>query len=205
MRQRLDAPALFEVLASDRVFYDRSGGGVTFSGGEPLLQTLFLREILELCKENHLHTAVDTAGDVPFSRFAQILPVTDLLLYDIKHLDPAKHETYTGRSPVRILHNLQKLSEAGATLWIRTPVIPSFNDREEDIAAIAAFLRPLRGIARWELLPFHGMAGHKYQSLGRIYPFEDVQPPAAEQMERLRETASAVVPFVYREESNRMF
>lgn len=157
--------AMREIL-KDKVFYENSGGGVTFSGGECMLQIDFLEEILKACKENGIHTAVDTAGHVPFEYFERILPYTALFLYDVKCFTEQLHIEGTGVSNKRILENLTRLSrETSVELIVRIPLIPTFNDDINELQKIARFLHPLR-IRNVELLPYHPMGEHKYEALG---------------------------------------
>jgi pyruvate formate lyase activating enzyme len=150
----------------DKSFYDNSGGGVTFSGGECMLQIDFLLEILKRCKENDIHTAVDTAGNVPFKDFDKILPYTDLFLYDVKCFSEDLHKKGTGVSNRLILENLQKLSEKNAEIIVRIPVIPEFNDKEAEMQKIADYLKGLR-LNKVELLPYHAMGEHKWSAIGK--------------------------------------
>lgn len=157
-----------EVLAEvikDKAFYDNSGGGVTFSGGECMLQLDFLCEILKKCKAAGIHTAVDTAGNVPWKSFEKILPFTDLFLYDIKAFDAELHRKGTGVSNELILENLKNLS-GRADIIVRIPVIGGYNDNDEEIRQIADFLKQIK-IIKAELLPYHAMGEHKYTALGR--------------------------------------
>ena len=155
---------VFSEVIKDKAFYDNSGGGVTFSGGECMLQIDFLCEILEKCKENGIHTAVDTAGNVPWEYFERILKHTDLFLYDIKLFDREKHKRYTGADNKVILDKLQKLFECGANVWIRIPVISGINDTEEEMRKIKEFLKPYSPL-KIELLCYHKMGEHKYDAL----------------------------------------
>ena len=157
-----------EVLAEvikDKAFYENSGGGVTFSGGECMLQLDFLLEILEKCKSAGIHTAVDTAGNVPWKSFEKILPFTDLFLYDIKAFGAELHRKGTGVSNELILENLKNLS-GRADIIVRIPVIGGYNDNDEEIRQIADFLKQIK-IIKAELLPYHAMGEHKYTALGR--------------------------------------
>ncbi len=157
-----------EVLAEvikDKAFYDNSGGGVTFSGGECMLQLDFLCEILKKCKSEGIHTAVDTAGNVPWKSFEKILPFTDLFLYDIKAFGAELHRKGTGVSNELILENLKNLS-GRADIIVRIPVIGGYNDNDEEIRQIADFLKQIK-IIKAELLPYHAMGEHKYTALGR--------------------------------------
>lgn len=175
---------VWEEIEKDIPFYQNSGGGVTFSGGECMLQVDFLSEILKKCKENGVHTAVDTAGHVPFASFEKVLSDTDLFLYDMKCFDSTKHEKYVGVGNERILANLQKLLAAGAKVWIRIPVIPSVNDTVEEMQEIKAFLENAGGVERVELLPYHAMGENKYRAIGT----EPVifEAPSEEKMRELK-------------------
>ncbi len=155
---------VFSEVVKDKTFYDNSGGGVTFSGGECMLQIDFLCEMLEKCKENGIHTAVDTAGNVPWEYFERILKHTDLFLYDIKVFDNEKHKKYTGVGNELIFDNVKKLFECGASVWIRIPVISGVNDTEEEMRKIKEFLKAYSP-PKIELLPYHEMGGHKYDAL----------------------------------------
>lgn len=157
---------VWDEIRKDRLFYEATGGGVTFSGGECMLQIEFLEAILKKCKENGIHTAVDTAGHVPFDRFERILPYTDLFLYDVKCLDRDKHKQYTGVDNDLILENLKRLLQGITPVWIRIPVIPTVNDTEEEMRAIKDFLDSCGTPKRIELLPYHAMGEHKYEALG---------------------------------------
>lgn len=157
---------LTEVL-KDKSYYENSGGGVTFSGGECMLQIDFLEEILRKCKENGIHTAVDTAGHVPFENFEKILPYTDLFLYDIKIYDSDKHSQYVGIGNEVILENLKKLFKMGAKIWIRIPIIVGVNDSVEEIQKIKEYLDGCGNPEKVELLPYHAMGEHKYLAIGK--------------------------------------
>ena len=154
-------------IKKDKAFYDASGGGVTFSGGECMLQIDFLEEILKLCKENGIRTAVDTAGHVPYERFERILPHTDLILYDVKLFDSRRHEQFTGVGNELILQNLQRLLASGAKLWIRIPVIAGVNDDPEEMQRIKEYLDRCGKPEKIELLPYHAMGENKYRALGQ--------------------------------------
>jgi len=174
---------LKEVL-KDKTFYDTSEGGVTFSGGECMLQIDFLEEILKKCKENEIHTAVDTAGNVPFEYFERIMPYTDLFLYDIKCFSENLHIEGTSVSNKQILENLKRLSEkTNGEIIIRIPVISGYNDSLEEMQKIADFLKPLN-IKKTELLPYHKMGEHKYIALDiKVAEFE---VPTEEKMNELK-------------------
>ncbi len=157
---------LTEILA-DKLFYDTSGGGVTFSGGECMLYPDFLTELLQKCKEQGVHTAVDTAGHVLFSHFERVLPFTDMFLYDVKSMDTQVHKAYTGVDNTLILDNLARLLARGARVWIRVPVIVGVNDNEGEMRALAAFLEKHGAPEKIELLPYHAMGESKARAIGR--------------------------------------
>ena len=174
---------LQEIL-KDKVFYESSGGGVTFSGGECMLQIDFLEAVLKECKAHGIHTAVDTAGHVPFVYFERILPYTDLFLYDVKCFDSDKHKQYTGVENQLILENLKKLLATDSKIWVRIPVIPGVNDTDGEMLKIQAFLNSVRMPENIELLPYHAMGEHKYSALGKeAVPFS---VPSKEKMTYLK-------------------
>lgn len=157
---------VLNTILKDKTFYENSGGGVTFSGGECMLQIDFLEEILKACKENGIHTAIDTAGHVPYERFDRILPYTDLFLYDIKCFDSEKHKQYTGVGNELILENLKKILATRKSIWVRIPLVPTVNDMVEEMQKIKAFLKTCGTPEKIELLPYHAMGEHKYSALG---------------------------------------
>jgi pyruvate formate lyase activating enzyme len=163
-----------EVL-KDEAFFSGSGGGVTLGGGEPLAQPDFAASILHEAKRRGLHTVVETCGHVPWSAIAQSLPWTDLFLFDLKHVDPAKHHLYTGGDVSIILSNLRRLAATGRPIVIRVPVIPTFNDTATEIAAIANTVAAL-GLQRVHLLPYHALGQSKYRLLGTANPFSATVP-----------------------------
>jgi pyruvate formate lyase activating enzyme len=175
---------VMDEILKDREFYKNSSGGVTFSGGECMLQIDFLEELLKACKQNGIHTTVDTAGHVPYESFERIIPYTDLFLYDIKCYDSNKHQKYTGASNEQILSNLRKLLKTNKTVWVRIPIIPSVNDTEEEMLAIKSFLYSCRAPKKIELLPYHSMGEHKYASLGKAAQAFSI--PSEEKMMQLK-------------------
>ncbi|MDW7657250.1 MAG: glycyl-radical enzyme activating protein [Bacillota bacterium] len=154
---------VLRIVGQDKVFYDTSGGGVTCSGGECLLQVDFLEEFLRRCRQTGIQTAVDTAGHVPWERFTRVLPFTDLFLYDIKAIDPDLHRRGTGAGNSLILKNYIRLIRL-APVWVRVPVIGGFNADRQSLADIRDFLKqhPPAGI---DLLPYHALGEHKYGDL----------------------------------------
>jgi len=169
-----------DVLAEierDQLFFDQSGGGATFSGGEPLLQPDFLFDLLQGCRARGIHTALDTCGQASWETLERIFPAVDLFLYDLKLMDAARHTRYTGVSNVRILDNLRRLAATGSAIWLRVPVIPGVNDDGENLAALGAFAASLAGVQQVTLLPYHRAAAGKYERLGAAYALADVAPP----------------------------
>jgi pyruvate formate lyase activating enzyme len=176
-----------QVLA-DAVFYKNSGGGMTCSGGEPLAQSDFISALFVAAKENGVHTALDTAGNVDFSAFEKVLPWTDLVLFDFKAADPALHEQGTGSRNERILANLERLAGSGdfrIPVWIRIPVIPGFNNTRENMEETAAFLKKLTWVRRLDLLPYHQLGASKYEGLGMNFGYKDLSPPDKGEMASL--------------------
>ena len=152
-------------IIKDKSLYETSGGGVTFSGGECMLQVDFLEEILKKCKENGIHTAIDTAGHIKYESFERVMPYTDLFLYDVKCFDTQKHKHYTGVGNELIFENLKRLMSAKKAVWIRIPIIPTVNDTEEEMIKIKELLLKYGTPEKIELLPYHAMGEHKYGAL----------------------------------------
>lgn len=172
-------------VRKDAAFYERSGGGVTLSGGEPLMQADFTAALLRQCKAEGFHTALDTCGHAAWEAVEKALPHVDLVLYDVKYVDPDRHREQTGASNRRILANLRKLSRRGVPVEVRMLIIPTVNDSPDDIEAAADFLAPLENITAVRLLAYHRLAGSKYERLGRENTMPDVGPPGREQLERI--------------------
>jgi len=169
----------------DRPFFESSGGGVTFSGGEPLCYPTFLAACLEACREKGLHTAVDTSGFASKKVIRDIAQLADVLLYDLKHMDAVAHKRRTGVDNGRILENLQTLSEEDAAIWIRFPLIPGFNDDAENLEAMAAFIAALPNDHPLFVLPYHPTGIDKYRRLGKDAPDVDYQKPSDEDLEAI--------------------
>ena len=158
-------------------FYDESHGGVTFSGGEPLMQPMFLSALLKACRAQEIHTLVDTSGFANWKVFEQIREDVDLFLYDLKHMDSTRHQEATGVPNDVILENLRRLSLAGAKCIVRIPLIPGLNDDEKNLAASGNFLASLPHIQSVELMGYHDIAQAKYAALGREYALPGTKPP----------------------------
>jgi len=171
-----DLDYILRQIKSNIGYFEQSGGGATFSGGECMLQQEALKALLAGCKEMGVHTAVDTAGNVPWEYFENIIPYTDLFLYDIKAADPQVHKNCTGVTNERILDNFRKLAERGCNILVRIPYIPGCNDGE--LEGIAAFLSEFPQI-KAELLPYHSMGNSKYHALLREEPFSAKAPDKA--------------------------
>ena len=180
----VDSEDVIKEVLLDKPFY-KNDGGMTVSGGEPMLQPDFTLELLRSARAAGVGTAVDTAGCVPFSSFEAVLPYTDLFLYDLKCMDEAMHRRVTGESNILILENLVALSKAGARLIIRIPVIPGVNDTTKDMDAASRFLEPLDGITLVELLTYHKLGGSKYETLGMKYSAGDIDPPSHDKIKEM--------------------
>ena len=181
---------LIQEIMKDVVFYDSSGGGVTFSGGEPLLQPDFLLALLRECKEREIHTAVDTCGFVNWETLSAIVPYADLILYDLKCMDAGMHFELTGRRNEVILRNLICLSKTHNNVTVRFPLIPGINDNEENIVSTGEFLPSLRREGkslRIDVLPYHKTGIGKYERLGRVYSIPDIPRPTDEMVHAVQE------------------
>lgn len=180
---------ILDLLEKERIFFQQSGGGVTFSGGEPMVQLEFLISALKACREEGFHTAVDTSGYCPENSFIQIIPFTDVFLFDIKHLTEERHIEYTGVSNDLILQNFKMLAESGKEIMVRFPVIPGFNDDPDHLDFMRQFLidNKRQNIIRLDLLPFHRIGSAKYRKLGLPYVMSEVEPPSHARMKELKE------------------
>ena len=191
---------IMDVVERDRHYYRRSGGGITLSGGEVLRQSDFARELLKSAKESGIHTAIESTALADFTEIEKLLPYLDTFLLDIKHMDSAKHEKFTGRRNDIVFENAKKL--AGKTeLIIRVPVIPTFNATASEIKDIAFFASKLPKVRELHLLPYHRFGEGKYVSLGREYPMGDINPPTEKEMEELKKAAKVNAELIIRSES----
>ena len=173
----------------DLPYYRRSGGGMTLSGGEALCQPDFASALLRAASEESIHTAIETTGFADKTVLDRVLPYLDQVLMDIKHTDPAKHREFTGRDNGLILDNARYIAERAQELIIRVPVIPTFNDTDREIAAIARFARSLPSVRRLHLLPYHRLGQDKYAGLSREYGMGAIEPPTPEKMRHLLSVA----------------
>ena len=176
-------------VVQDRPYYNRSGGGITLSGGESLLQPDFAVALLKACKENGINTAIETTGFANADVIKRFLPYLDTVLMDIKHINSDKHKEFTSQPNERILENAKLIASEAKKLIIRVPVIPTFNDTVAEIAEIAAFAAALPNVNEIHLLPYHSMGRDKYTGLGREYGMGDIKSPTNELMEVLKQTA----------------
>ncbi len=183
---------IIDILEKEKVFINQSNGGVTFSGGEPMMQIEFLRETLKACKAMGYHTAVDTSGYSSNENFKSIIPFTDLFLFDIKHLDDVRHVEFTGVSNIRILENYRLLVNSGKDIMVRIPVVPGMNDDNEHIIKLKQFILatgtgPLKKI---NLLPYHKTGSSKYKKFNLPYKMGSVKPPSKQEMQQIKELFS---------------
>ncbi|MCO6046483.1 glycyl-radical enzyme activating protein [Aeoliella sp. ICT_H6.2] len=185
-----DRQSVAEVMAEvakDRLFFEESGGGVTVSGGEPLMQTDFVHALLLACREQAIPTAVDTCGYCDQQALISIAPVTDLFLYDLKAMDDAVHREHTGVSNVRILDNLVALGRVHTNVWIRIPVVTGVNDSTAELEAMAQFVSTIHGIQRVDLLSYHPLGSHKHERIGKSSSSHTATAPTNETMQHAAE------------------
>jgi pyruvate formate lyase activating enzyme len=178
--KKMSVNEIISEIEKDIIFYDESGGGVTFSGGEPILQTQFLLAVLEACQDQEIHTVVDTSGYAPVETFVGICSMIDLVLFDLKLMDDGMHRHYTGVSNRKILKNLEALSASGTPHRIRFPLIPGITDTDENVRSMAEFISALGSVNRIDILPMHRIADGKYKRLGMENRMVNKQPPSTE-------------------------
>lgn len=176
---------ILDTIIRDMPYYRRSGGGMTLSGGEFSAQGEFSYALLKGAKDMGISTAVESAASVSFDVIEPMLSYIDVYMMDIKHMDPEKHKQFTSRDNKLILENAKKIAERANKLIIRVPVIPTFNDTEEEILAIASFAKTLKGVEEIHLLPYHNYGTDKYKGLKREYLMGDIKPPTDEKMQSL--------------------
>lgn len=179
---------IIHVLERERIFIDQSKGGVTFSGGEPMMQFEFLLETVKACKDLGYHTAIDTSGYAPAENYKSIIPFTDLFLFDIKHLDDKKHLEATGVSNTGILENCRILLETSAAVALRIPVVPGFNDDAGHMDRIVQFILSAKtdALTGINLLPFHKIGASKYRRFNLPYLMDGIEPPSGKFMKELK-------------------
>ena len=192
--RRWTLDALMAELLKDQVFYETSGGGITLSGGEPMMQVDFLAELVLRCKQLGLHVALDTCGAVAWERYERVLPWVDLVLLDLKLMDVERHQSATGIPNDIILDNARRMAASGLPMWIRTPVIPSYTSDPGNVRAIGHFCQALPTVARWDLLAYTNLGKPKYHRLDLPYPLEDTSLLTRAEMETLWQAAAELVP-----------
>jgi pyruvate formate lyase activating enzyme len=180
---------ILAILEKEKIFLDKSNGGVTFSGGEPMLQFEFLQGSLMACKERGYHTAVDTSGFSSSDKFKKLIPFTNLFLFDIKHLDDQKHKMYTGVSNKLVLKNLNLIAESNSDFFVRIPVVPGFNDDEDYLSKLKKFLSELnkKNLKMINLLPYHKIGSSKYIRFEMPYKMENVEQPSTQRMNEIKD------------------
>lgn len=192
----MSVEAVMDEILKDRIYYEQSGGGVTFSGGEPLLQHEFLNTILSACRHEGIHTAVDTTGLTSPSILEKVANLTDLFLYDIKTMDDGRHRQFTGVSNRLILENLRLLDEWNKKVIVRVPIIPGINMDRVSIQRIGEFVATLRNIHEINLLPYHKTGINKYERIDADYQLDGIQPPTMAEMNRVAETLRPYVSHI---------
>jgi pyruvate formate lyase activating enzyme len=180
---------LFAEVDKDTVFYDTSGGGVTLSGGEPMAQADFVLALARLCHEAGIHVALDTCGTVAWERYERVLPLVDLVLYDLKIFDAERHRASTGADNGLILENGRRIAAAGVPMWIRTPVIPGYTASAANIAALGDLIAELSTVERWDLLAYTNLGQPKYHRLDLPYALEGAPLVTRAEMESLHAVA----------------
>ncbi|MCI0767679.1 pyruvate formate-lyase-activating protein [Bacillus sp. TL12] len=179
-------------------FIEASGGGITVSGGEPLLQLDFLIELFKKCKEIGIHTTIDSSGgcyseETEFQRKLDILmDYTDLVLLDLKHIDPKKHRKLTGKTNEHILQFARYLSDKQKPIWVRHVLVPGVTDSEEDLQRLSNFIQSLSNVKKVEVLPYHKLGVYKWEALGHKYPLEGVEPPTEKNVQNAKNILQAV-------------
>ncbi|NMC38175.1 MAG: glycyl-radical enzyme activating protein [Bacteroidales bacterium] len=184
-----DVSRILQILDRERIFIEQSNGGVTFSGGEPMMQPEFLIEALKKCMGNGYHTAVDTSGYSSVENFIAVMPYVNLFLFDIKHMYESKHIEYTGVSNIGILENLRMILKEGKDVMIRVPVIPGINDDPENLHSLREMLNELRcdNLRKINLLPYHRIGMAKYRKFNIPFRMKDTEQPSHEKMRCLKE------------------
>jgi pyruvate formate lyase activating enzyme len=185
---------VIDEVKKDIPFYENSGGGATLSGGEPTMQPEFCIALLQESKKAGMHTALDTSGFVRWETFQKILEYVDMVLFDVKHIDSAKHKEFTGVPNELILSNLRKLDELGIPIEIRIPLIPGYNDSEDNLSNACKLFSELKNLQRVKLLPYHRLGEGKYERLEMEYKLKGVKPPEKAYMEQISKTMQSQVP-----------
>ena len=183
----ISVPELMKEIGKDLLFYEQSGGGVTFSGGEPFYQADFLLEALAQCREDHINTAIDTSGYCDTAAILKAAETANYFLYDIKFIDSKKHEKYCGASNALVLENLKRLAETDTKLLIRIPVIPAINDDIPEMTGIFEFIKNFENIEIVHLLPYHNIQTGKYKRIGKQYELSHISGDESVNMNEIKE------------------
>lgn len=182
---------LMEIILRNRPYYEASGGGVTFSGGEPLLQHRFIKEIFEYCHKEKISTAYDSSLYISSQVVLDLIPFTDLVLADIKQINNEKSRLLTGVDNRLNLENIKLLNENKVRIWIRYVILPGWTDAYEDLEKMALFIRDLPQVERVDLLPYHSLGSHKWKLLGLEYQLNEVEPPSSSHLQELARLVSS--------------
>jgi len=177
---------VMEIVERDRGYYERSGGGLTLSGGECLAQFDFALNLLKAAKARGINTAIESTANAPYEKIVQLAPYLDVYLMDIKHMNSEKHQEFTGVKNDLILQNAKQIAKDFKKLIIRTPVIPTFNATVDEIREIAKYAKSI-GVEEMHILPYHRLGKDKYDGLGRTYSMGEIEPPSKELMNQLLE------------------
>ena len=192
MGQWMDSETVLDEIRKDRIFYRKSGGGVTFSGGEPFVQAAFLRELIEGCQRIGIHTAVETCGAFGWEAASEVVGLLDFIMFDLKHMHAGRHAELTGASNRVVLENARRIAALDIPMLVRIPVIPTINDTPENIRATAAFVRDeLPSAIGIEVLPYHQLGLTKYAALGMEYGLGHITPPEEARMKAVKEMITA--------------
>jgi pyruvate formate lyase activating enzyme len=192
MGQHRTVKEVVEIALRDKVFYEKSGGGVTLSGGEPSMQPAFSIAVMKALSQEKIHIALDTCGGVSWSKLRPLVALSDLILYDIKIMNAESHLKYTGIPLATVLNNAGKITKLGKPMWVRTPIIPGYTDKEENVRQIAHFIKHnLSTVERYDLLAFNNFCSAKYRRLDHDWPLADTDLITEATMERLAEAAKS--------------
>jgi pyruvate formate lyase activating enzyme len=185
--EEISVDEVFQEVKKDIQYYRSSGGGLTVGGGEPLHQPEFVAELLKQCRDEGIHTCIDTSGYADTKALEEVLPHVSLILFDLKHMDPTIHQKLTGRSNEPIIRNLEIIASRNIPTTIRVPVIPNFNDSDDNITAIARTIKGITQLSEVNLLPYHKYGVSKYKQLDRRYKLGGSEPPTDTKLKRLQD------------------
>jgi pyruvate formate lyase activating enzyme len=185
--KKMSVDEVISEVIKDKSFYNRSNGGITLSGGEVLLQWGFAKEILKRCKELKIHTAIETSGYGKWEYFNQVLEYTDLVLYDLKHMNSIEHKKLTGVDNRLILENARKVSKQVREMIIRVPLIPGINDSKDNIVNLVKFVSTLEKVTEIDILPYHKLGVSKYNQIGQTYKLININPPTEQEINEIVE------------------